>query len=47
MSHHVTDDGGANPWDRLPTYWQEEVAAVRERNLASRWEQSGPAQFAD
>lgn len=30
---YVTDDSGANPWDRLPTYWVEEVAAVAaERN---------------
>jgi hypothetical protein len=25
---YVTDAGGANPWDRLPSYWDEEVAAV-------------------
>lgn len=24
---YVTDAGGRNPWDRLPTYWDEEVAA--------------------
>jgi hypothetical protein len=29
---YVTDAAGANPWDRLPTYWAEEVAAVREAN---------------
>jgi hypothetical protein len=25
---YVTDGAGGNPWDRLPTYWDEEVAAV-------------------
>jgi hypothetical protein len=25
---YVTDATGANPWDRLPSYWDEEVAAV-------------------
>lgn len=25
---YATDDAGANPWDRLPGYWDEEVAAV-------------------
>ncbi|HEV3344359.1 MAG TPA: spherulation-specific family 4 protein [Pirellulales bacterium] len=29
---YATDDNGANPWDRLPTYWDDEVAAVRELN---------------
>ncbi|MDR3638787.1 MAG: spherulation-specific family 4 protein [Isosphaeraceae bacterium] len=29
---YVTDDSGANPWDRLPSYWDEEVAAVAETN---------------
>jgi hypothetical protein len=29
---YVTDAGGANPWDRLPRYWDEEVAAVRRAN---------------
>jgi hypothetical protein len=27
---YVTDLGGADPWDRLPRYWNEEVAAVRK-----------------
>ncbi|MDD4930949.1 MAG: spherulation-specific family 4 protein [Candidatus Colwellbacteria bacterium] len=22
---YLTDDGGGNPWDKLPTYWQEEL----------------------
>jgi hypothetical protein len=26
---YVTDAAGANPYDRLPGYWKEEVAAVR------------------
>jgi hypothetical protein len=29
---YATDDNGANPWDRLPTYWDDEVAAVQEWN---------------
>ncbi|HUY31831.1 MAG TPA: spherulation-specific family 4 protein [Pirellulales bacterium] len=29
---YATDAGGANPWDRLPTYFDDEVAAVREVN---------------
>jgi hypothetical protein len=29
---YVTDSGGANPWDRLPKYWDEEVAAVATVN---------------
>jgi len=24
----ITDAKGANPWDRLPTYWDETVALV-------------------
>lgn len=29
---YVTDADGANPWDRLPSYWDEEVAAVARVN---------------
>jgi hypothetical protein len=29
---YVTDATGANPWDRLPRYWDELVAAVRDAN---------------
>ena len=29
---YVTDAGGVNPWDRLPTYWKAEVAEVRRIN---------------
>jgi hypothetical protein len=29
---YVTDDTGANPWDRLPSYWEEEVSAVAAEN---------------
>ena len=29
---YVTDDSGANPWDRLPSYWDEEVAAISAEN---------------
>jgi hypothetical protein len=25
---YITDDSGANPWDTLPSYWNEEVAAI-------------------
>lgn len=28
----VTDAAGKNPWDRLPVYWDEEVAAVQALN---------------
>ncbi len=31
---YVTDDSGRNPWDRLPTWWTEEVEAVRAANHA-------------
>jgi hypothetical protein len=32
-----TDDGAnnTNPWDRLPTYWESEAAAVRRLNSAA------------
>jgi hypothetical protein len=29
---YLTDNGKSNPWDRLPGYWEEELAAVREAN---------------
>lgn len=29
---YVTDHSGANPWDRLPSYWDQEVAAVAAEN---------------
>ncbi len=29
---YVTDDGGDNPWDRLPSYWDDEVAYVARHN---------------
>lgn len=32
----VTDEDLPNPWDRLPPYWQEEVAAVRAANRAGK-----------
>ena len=31
---YVTDAEGANPWDRLPGYWSEEVELVRKANQA-------------
>ena len=31
---YVTNDGGSNPWDSLPSYWTQEVAYVKAyRNL--------------
>ena len=32
----ITDDVGPNPYDRLPTYWDAEVDAVRRVNQAAR-----------
>jgi len=29
---YITDTEGANPWDRLPSYWKEEVAEVEKLN---------------
>ncbi len=29
---YVTDDSGGNPWDRLPAYWETEVAFVEQIN---------------
>jgi len=29
---YVTDDSGGNPWDRLPAYWETEVAFVEQLN---------------
>ncbi len=29
---YVTDDSGSNPWDRLPAYWEMEVAFVEQLN---------------
>jgi hypothetical protein len=29
---YVTDAGLPNPWDRLPTYWDDEVAAIAAAN---------------
>lgn len=33
---YATDHKGTNPWGRLPTYWDDEVAAVREWNRSSK-----------
>ena len=30
---YITDRKGDNPWSELPSYWAEEIAAVREANL--------------
>ncbi|MEM8493930.1 MAG: spherulation-specific family 4 protein [Planctomycetota bacterium] len=30
--HYITDDVLNNPWDRLPTYWDQQVARVQEIN---------------
>lgn len=32
---YITDRGGANPWDGLPRYWDEEVALVKAQTKAS------------
>ena len=32
---YITDDVLPNPWDRLPTYWAEEVAAIESLNRAA------------
>ena len=32
---YITDDVLSNPWDRLPTYWAEEVAQVESINRAA------------
>ncbi len=32
---YVTDGEGANPWGKLPRYWDQEVAAVKQANQAS------------
>ena len=32
---YVTDNAARNPWDRLPTYWEAEVEAVRKLNEAA------------
>jgi hypothetical protein len=32
---YVTDDSGSNPWDRLPSYWETEVACVEKLNRAA------------
>jgi len=31
----ITDDVGPNPYDRLPSYWDAEVAAVKQLNQAA------------
>jgi hypothetical protein len=31
---YITDDVLPNPWDRLPSYWQEELSAISEINAA-------------
>jgi hypothetical protein len=32
---YVTDDGGTNPWDSLPTYWDQEVTLIEQLNRAA------------
>jgi hypothetical protein len=31
---YVTNDGGANPWDTLPSYWSSELASIQTRCLS-------------
>lgn len=33
---YVTDAAGENPWNRLPTYWEEEVAYIHELSMGKR-----------
>ena len=38
----ITDDHGANPWDRLPSYWPELVKELGQLNSqSSRSKQRG------
>lgn len=30
---YVTDDGGTNPWDTLPGYWEKEISLIEQSNL--------------
>jgi hypothetical protein len=32
----ITDDQGPNPYDRLPSYWDAEVEAVRQASQAAK-----------
>jgi hypothetical protein len=32
---YVTDDGGSNPWDTLPSYWEAEVGLIESLNQAA------------
>lgn len=32
---YVTDDKGANPWDQLPSYWEDEVKELVKLNQAA------------
>jgi hypothetical protein len=36
---YVTDDTGANPWDRLPTYWTDEISSIRA--ITPTWKAAG------
>jgi len=29
---YVTDDTGENPWDKIASYWQQELAAIQQSN---------------
>ncbi len=33
---YATDASGANPWNKLPTYWDELVKAVKAQNAAKK-----------
>ncbi len=33
---YVTDDGGGNPWDTLPAYWDEELAELGGSNASAK-----------
>jgi hypothetical protein len=32
---YITDDGGSNPWDTLPSYWTNEVNYIRSLNQSA------------
>jgi len=41
---YVTDHDGANPWDRLPAYWDAEVAEVERANEPAARREPGEKQ---
>ena len=33
---YITDDKGTNPWDQLPSYWEEEVKELLKLNTTKK-----------